>query len=241
MLPVAVPLPLSPRARIVVDFPSTNPDWILPENQVPESRPHDLVVEHVRALLAAWAVRSARSALVCRNLAVRWNEATPAMGVDPDICVIDPPAPEGDALTSLQLWETGHVPPIVAVEIVSPTRPDKDYTESPAKYAANGTGELWVFDPMLAGRKALDGPHRIQVWRRSEEGDFLRVYAGEGPAWSETVKGWLVVVAGGSALALADDKAGTRRWRTAEEEAQRRAERLAAKLRELGVDPDTID
>lgn len=98
------------------------------------------------------------------------------------------------------------------------------------------------------------GPYRIQVWRRNDEGDFHRVYAGDGPAWSETVKGFLHAVNEGSELALCDDKAGTRRWltleeteraakeaeRAAKEEAQRRAEHLAAKLRELGVDPESI-
>jgi Uma2 family endonuclease len=226
--------------RLIVEVPSTRADWILPEEQVPESRPHDLVVDHVRALLVAWAARVARQMTVCRNLAVRWSRETPAIGVDPDVCVIEPSPPEGDALTSLRLWEPGHVPPLLAVEIVSPTRADKDYTQSPAKYAVNGTGELWVFDPELAGPKDGGSAYRIQVWRRNEDRDFQRVYAGEGPVWSEAVKGWLVAVDEGKGLGLADDEKGTRLWLTGEQQAQRRAELLAAKLRALGVDPDGI-
>lgn len=230
----------SRRTKLVYEVPSVRADWVLSGDTVPESRPHDLVLARVRALLAAWAQRTSLRAAVCRNLAVRWIEETPAIGVDPDICVLAPPPPEGDELQSLRLWQPGHTPPVLAIEIVSRSRADKDYSQSPAKYAANGTGELWVFDPKLAGPKDHGGPFRIQVWRRDDEGDFHRVYAGEGPAWSEAVKGWILAVDGGGELAIADDEKGTRRWQTTEEEAQRRAERLAAKLRELGVNPDEL-
>lgn len=230
----------SRRTKLVYEVPSLRADWILTEDKVPESRPHDLVVAHVRALLAAWALRISLPAAVCRNLAVRWIEETPAIGVDPDVCVLTPPPPEGDDLQSLHLWQPGHVAPVLAVEIVSRSRADKDYSQSPAKYAANGTGELWVFDPKLAGPKDHGGPFRIQVWRRNDEGAFQRVYSGDGPAWSEAVKGWIHAIDGGNDLAICDDERGTRRWLTTEERAQARAERLAAKLRELGVDPDEI-
>lgn len=240
-------LQTSQRPRLVYEVQSTSSDWILLEDKVPESRPHDLVTDRVRALLVWWAHRMGRNAAVCRNLAVRWDEENPAVGVDPDVCVIEPPPPEGDALTSLRLWETGHFPPLVAVEIVSPTRADKDYVQSPAKYAANGAQELWVFDPNLAGPKALGGAARIQVWRREENGDFHRVYAGPGPAWSEAVKGWLFAVEEGQSLRIADDEAGTSWWmtgeeaeRAAKEAAQRRNALLSEKLREMGIDPDAI-
>ena len=240
-------LQTAPRARLVYEIPSVREDWALPEDKVPESRPHDLVVDRVRALLTAWAHRTAPSAAVCRNLAVRWDEDHPAVGVDPDVCVIDPPPPEGDELTSLRLWHTGHHAPLLAVEIVSPSRADKDYTQSPDKYAASGTQELWVFDPKLAGPRALGGPFRIQVWTRDGNGDFRRVYADKGPAWSEAVKGWLFAVDEGQSLRLAADEAGTSWWMTREEaeraskeEAERRADRLAARLRDLGVDPESL-
>jgi Uma2 family endonuclease len=245
----------SQRPRLVYEVQPVSDEWILAEDKVPESRPHDLVSERVRALLAYWAQRTGRRAVVCRNLAVRWDEQTPAVGVDPDVCVIEPPPPEGDELTSLRLWDTGHHPPLLAVEIVSASRADKDYVQSPAKYAANGTQELWVFDPKLAGPKALGGSYRLQVWRREDNGDFRRLYAGEGPVWSEAVKGWLFAVEEGQSLRIADDEAGTSWWMTAEEaeraakeaeraakeEAQRSNALMAAKLRELGIDPDTLE
>jgi Uma2 family endonuclease len=239
-----VPHP-SRRPRIVYDIAEVREDWALSEEKVPESRPHDRRSENIHGQLDAMVERTGRNALVCRNLAVRWDEDRPGIGVDPDVCLIEPAPPEGEDLHSLLLWQTGHHPPLVAVEIVSASRPGKDYGQSPEKYAANGTRELWIFDPMLAGPKVPDGPCRLQVWRRDENDDFRRVYAGQGPARSEALNAWLFAVNEGQSLRIADDEAGTSWWMTreeqerkAKEEAEARAERLAARLRELGVDPD---
>lgn len=228
---------------------------------MPESKPHDRGAEAVFAQLDAWVERTKRDAVVCRNLALRWEEDRPNIGVDPDVCVIEPAPPEGNDIQSLLTWNTGHFPPVLAVEIVSASRPGKDYTESPAKYAACGVEELWIFDPHMAGRRSIGGPYRIQVWRRNVDDDFSRVYAGEGPAHSEVVRAWLFATNEGRTLRIANDEAGTSWWmtreeaeraakeaeraakeaeRAAKEEAQRHVERLAAKLRELGVEPDAI-
>ena len=42
------------------------------------------------------------------------------------------------------------------------------------------------------------GPHRIQVWRWLDQDRFGRVYAGEGPAWSEALQAWVHATKGGS-------------------------------------------
>src|SRR5262245_38261495 len=130
------------RAKLVHEASAPCEEWELLDEQVPESRPHDLRVVRVRALLTIWTSRLGVPAIICRNLAVRWDEDSPKVGVDPDLCVLAPPPPEGDQLMSLRLWEPGHLPPVLAIEIVSASRADKDYGQSPAKYAANGTREL---------------------------------------------------------------------------------------------------
>jgi len=204
------------RPRLVTEVVSED-DWILSEDKVPESRPHDLVAEQVRGLLVEWARRVGRRVAVCRNIALRWDEGRPAIGVDPDVCVVEPPPPEGDEVHSLLLWQTGHFPPFLAVEIVSQSRVDKDYSQSPEKYAMNGTRELWVFDPKLVGPKERGRRFRIQVWRRDSDDDFRRVYAGDGPVRSEAVQGWLFAVNEGRSLRIADDEQGTSWWMTPEE------------------------
>ena len=166
-------------------------------------------------ILRAWIARTARDAAVYANLALRWDEEHPAVGVDPT-----PPDPK---LRSLRTWEPGHTAPRVAVEVVSRDTAEKDYLEGPAKYAASGTRELWVFDPERRGRGAL-GPSVLQVWRRMDDGAPRRVFAGDAPAYSEELGAWLVVTHDGMRLRPADDEAGERLWLTSEEAERERAQ-----------------
>jgi hypothetical protein len=114
----------------------------------------------------------------------------------------------------LRLWEEGHFPPLLAVEVVSESRTGKDYSVLQDKYAASGVRELWMLDPTMCGPKALGGPFRIQVWKREPNGDFRRVYTGEGPAFSDAVGAWLFAVNKGSSFRIADNEAGTSSWTT---------------------------
>src|SRR5262249_2385131 len=156
--------------------------------------------------------RTRMDAQVARNLAVRFSRENPKVGIDPDLCLISPRTPEGDSLESLRLWEPGHHPPMLAIELVSESHPRKDYVSAPDRYAAGGCKELWVFDPKLAGPRAIGGPHRIQVWRQDEEGTFSRIYAGEGPVFSPTLGAFLHAVDEARKLRVADDREGTRFW-----------------------------
>jgi Uma2 family endonuclease len=204
--------------------------WELAEETMPESVPHDETVELLKALLAFWARNtSGLSAFVARNLAIRWDPEHPKVGVDPDVCVLSPTPPRAQELSSSRTWLPGHVAPALAVEVVSESNPHKDYAIAPDKYAASGTRELWVFDPLLAGPSSHGGPHRIQVWSRHDGGDFVRVYAGEGPTFSRVIEAWLVVVDEGRRLRIAEDAAATRFWMTGEESerAAKESERAA--------------
>jgi Uma2 family endonuclease len=208
--------------------------WLIEDDEkVPQSRPHHLRAHRLEALLLGWKARTGRNVQVGRELALRWDEQNPKVGVDPDVYVVEPPPPEGDEVMSLRTWDTGHYPPLLAVEVVSRSRPNKDYGSAPLKYAAAGVGELWIFDPELAGPKAQGGPFRLQIWRPGADGDFSRVYAGEGPARSQALDAWVFATDEGRSLAIADDEAGTRWWMTREEQ-------LAEKLRALGVDPGRV-
>ena len=214
--------------------PRARDAWELSEETMPESVVHDAAVELLKSLLDLWATRT--GAFVARNLAVRWVEARPQVGVDPDVSVFREPPANPTELRSIKAWIEGHQPPAIAVEVVSETNSIKDYASAPDKYAASGTTELWVFDPLLAGPSAQGGPYRLQVWTRAADG-FTRVYAGNGPAFSPELGAHLVVVESGRKLRVADDAEGARLWPTPAEErdaALTRVAELEAELRRRG-------
>jgi hypothetical protein len=190
---------------------------------------HASAVDLLNALLTYWA-RHQDDVQIARNLAIRWEEREPRIGIDPDVCVLSPAPPHEGNLRSVRTWMAGHHPPLVAIEVVSETNPHKDYAIAPDKYAVSGTRELWIFDPTMSGPTSHGGPFRLQVWRREEDGRFARVHEGEGPYFSATMSAHLVVLEGGTKLRLADDAAGKSLWPTGEEAALARVAELEAQL-----------
>ena len=218
---------------LVIPVPATDDRWTLDEETMPESRLHDLAVELILQVLRAWVLRKKRDAIVGKNLAIRWDRAHANRGVDPDVYLVEPTPPEGDALTSLCLWKKGHHPPRVCVEVVSENTATKDYADGPARHGASGARELWVFDPLLLG----PSPVVLQLWRRTGKGSFERVYAGSGPAYSRELRAWLVVTDEGMRLRVSDDAPGRALWPTQDEEerAEKEQERRARVAAETEV------
>ena len=235
MYPAAATSPRPRSARLTLDVPAREDEWVLSEENMPESTPHRDTVDLLKLLLLAFVARERRNAHVAANLACRWDQEHPGIGVDPDIALIEPAPPEAGELTSLRTWEPDHTPPRFAIEVVSTSNPHKDYVVAPAKYALLGTRELVVFDPGREG-PAMDGPYVLQVWRREDGGPTMtRVYAGDGPARSEELGAWLVPVERGR-LRIAEDEAGTQRWLTeAEAEAQARKQEAEARKQAEGA------
>jgi hypothetical protein len=215
-------------------LPGLRPGWELTEETMPESVLHDEIVTLLRALLAAWAARAGNT-LVVRNLAIRWDENNPRIGVDPDVAVVSPSPPDASDLRSIRTWLEGHEPPSLAIEVVSETNPHKDYALAPDKYAASATRELWIFDPLLAGPTSQGGPFRIQIWNRDSDGVFTRTYCGEGAAYSEALGAYAVAVDEGRKLRIAEDADATRFWLTAEE-----AERLEKQSERAQKDAERV-
>jgi Uma2 family endonuclease len=187
------------------------------------------ICDLLKLILSAWCARRNADALVSGNVALRWDPLHPKVGVDPDVYLVEPAPPLGLKSKSVRTWVKGHSPPRVAIEVVSDATADVDYNAKPAKYAASGTKELWVFDPLLVGPREGDAV-RLQVWRRVARRGFRRVYAGEGPARSEELGAWLVVTDGGTRLRVADHADGTGLWLTGEERARADVEREHASL-----------
>jgi hypothetical protein len=191
---------------------------------VPESTAHDAAVLQIYLLLVEWAAKQPTKVRIARNLAVRWLETHPQSGIDPDLCVMDPPPPGTDRdLSSLCLWKPGHVAPRFCVEVVSANHPYKDYVEIVERYASMGAPELLVFDPLLQGPRSLGGPVPLQLWRRDATGTFERVHYGDQPVHSNALDAWLI--AQPPRLVIAHDRAGSRPWLTETERERAEKER----------------
>jgi hypothetical protein len=225
--------------------PRWSPAWAVPEVPVSESQLHDQAIEYVRALLLAWAARSSRRIEVLRNIGIRWFQPEPRMGFDPDLCVLDPAPEAPEGLASLRLWEPGLAPPVVALEVVSPGHPYKDYIDTPDRAAASGIGELWVYDPLLAGPRSHGGPFALQLWRRTGDG-FAREHAGDGAAYSPALAAWLHPrvsrIPAEAQLRVSDTPTGDRFWPTLLEQERHAAERerLAAERERLAAERERL-
>lgn len=202
--------------------------------KVPQSEGHGIAIMVLIDVLRAWAEK--RGAKVLYDMATRWDQKNPRVGVDPDVSILlppPPPAPPPDEdLRSVRTWLPGHVAPLVAIEVVSKNHPIKDYAIAPEKYAASGTKELWIFDAKLVGPRSYGGPFRLQVYSRTPDHGFKRIYEGEGPAFSPAIGAWLVVVKETGrrpTLRIAEDEAGMHLWPTVVE----KNEAMQAKIEEM--------
>jgi Uma2 family endonuclease len=213
--------------ELVVPVPASDDRWVLSEENVPETPLHQRIIDLLVLVLSAWIARSSRDAKAGSNIALRWDRAKPSTGVDPDVYLVEPAPPKGEAEKSLCLWKEGHHAPRVAIEVVSAETADKDYHDGPARYAASGVRELWVFDPLGLGPADAGGPWALQVWRRVKGRQFVRVHAGEASAFSRELGAWIVATDDGARLRIADDAAGAMLWPTPDE-----AERVARKAAE---------
>ena len=222
------------RASVSLRYPvRPRPEsWVLPEGTVPESTAHDAAVLQLYLLLAEWASKQPGEVRIARNLAVRWIETHPQSGIDPDLCVIDPPPPGTERdLSSLCLWKPGHVTPRFCIEVVSANHPYKDYVEIIERYASMGAPELLVFDPLLQGPRSLGGPVALQLWRRDATGTLERVHFGDQPVHSNALDAWFI--AEPPRIFIAHDRAGKRLWQTdAERERAEKEHERAEKERE---------
>ncbi|HEY5958484.1 MAG TPA: hypothetical protein VIV60_18105 [Polyangiaceae bacterium] len=218
-------------SRIALSYPQVEDldNWWIPEGTVPQAVYHDMAAVHLQSVLNEYVERSGRSAFIARDLAIRFLEARPRIGIDPDLCVLDPIPPNVLDLTSLCLWKDSHLRPPLCVEIVSQSHPNKDYRSLHERYAWMHAAEVVIFDPMLSGPKALGGPVLLQLWRRNHEGVFERVAFGSEAAYCAYLDAWFIPR--GRLLEIADDRAGESIWptSTARERAAKEQER-AAKL-----------
>lgn len=211
------------RVHLRYEVPPRWDEWIMPEGTVPEAHVHDLTARRLVELLDAWVQRTGLDAVVARNIAIRFLRERPRVGIDPDVCLVEPKPPSAREFSSVKLWQPGHAPPRLAVEVVSRWHPNKDYDRVQERYAYCGVEELWVLDPERFGPARFGGPFPLQQWLR-RDGVLERCHAGEGPVYSPTLGAWLFA----EPVRICDSRAGDGVWTTLAEEARMQADAARA-------------
>lgn len=146
-----------------------------------------------------------------------------------------------DGTTSRQgwvVWDEGGRYPDVIVELISPLTAEADKgTKKDIYERVFRTRDYFIFDPF--------DPNSLQGWRLNINLRYQSLEPNEqGWLWCETLGFWLGTWEG----TIEREMATWLRFYNSEdslvllpeEAAQQRAERLAARLRELGVDPDNV-
>lgn len=220
---------------------------LVPEEEaVPESTAHERLVDLIHAGMAARFSDIDDVAVHCR-LAWFPDRGDTRVRLDPDVMVIiGRPQQERK---SYRAWAEDHVAPALFVEVVSEDDTNRRYRDRLERARKYGVTEIVLISPFTAGGVRIE--HLVadtQVpsgWRIA-----ATTTNPDSPIMIDTIG---VTFAGGPEMVVSDE---TGIWhdtptlhrlaRQAETEAQRadteaqRADRLAAALRDAGIDPDDL-
>jgi Uma2 family endonuclease len=161
--------------------------------------------------------------------------------------------PKGDR-GSYRQWEEGGIAPQVVFEIISPSNTVAEMRLKRTFYNRYGVEEYYEYDPetgtldvWLRQAGALQTAFFIDEWRSPRLGVTLKLEAeGELSVYTPRGKKFLRPIETQAQAEQAETRAEQERERAEQAEtragqAETRVERLAAKLRELGVDPEKIN
>jgi len=171
-------------------------------------------------------------------------EGRPDICVGPDIMVVKGVAKEHR--DSYRQWDEGGHAPSVVFEVLSKGNTAREMMDKMAFYERHGVAEYIIFDPETS---------TLQIWCLDAVGGMKQVAEPQG--WTSPALGITFWTAPGTLHAILPDGSRMRtraedvtwaetEYKRAEAEKQRAdsesltARRLAAKLKELGIDPDTI-
>lgn len=198
----------------------SDPTFYPIEEKVGEDILQRWIMELLRPLCERWLASRKVLALVGADQFIYYRQHAPTVRVSPDIYVL-PGVRPGTRVPSWKTWETGIVPSF-AFEIVSKDW-EKDYAESPGRYADLGVSELVIFDP--APERHPDGVV-WQVFRRVGDRPLRQIEVSQGDRVRSKVLGCFLRVVGSDdsmRVRLAPGPRGDALFPTAEE-----AERAAA-------------
>jgi Uma2 family endonuclease len=168
---------------------------------------------------------------VSGNMLLYYEEGNPRKSVAPDVFVVHGVANHERRV--YLLWQEGHAPSVV-FEISSRSTYKEDLQRKWLLYYQLGVTEYYLYDPEYDYLK-----EGLVAYRPGDEGKYVEVQVNGGVIYSPALG--LDVVNTGATLRLRDPQTGQFLPTRAElQQAAERAERLADKLRELGIDPEQV-
>jgi Uma2 family endonuclease len=153
---------------------------------------------------------------------------------------------------SYQQWQEGNIAPQVVFEILSPSNTPREMERKLLFYNSYGVEEYYLYDPYDNGLKGwcrsaeglLDGIESIGGWVsprlgiRFDLGAELEIYRPDGVKFLSFVE--INQRLEQESLRAEQESLRAEQESLRAEQANQRADRLAAKLREMGVDPETL-
>jgi Uma2 family endonuclease len=213
---------------------SSQPEIVYPSSDgEPLAETYDHLIAITTTLLILLQHLEGQQATVLANQFLYYAQGFPRLRVAPDVMVIFDVAPGGR--DNYKTWIEGQVPAVI-FEMTSPSTRIQDEIEKKQLYESIGVIEYWQFDP-----RGEWIPEKLRGYRLT--GELERVYMPILDNCSEVLQLQLSVDQNIIAFHRLDN--GTKLLTTKEltislEQAEQRAEILADRLRQLGIDPDTL-
>jgi Uma2 family endonuclease len=182
-------------------------------------------------------------ATVLANQFMYYAQGYPKLRVAPDVMVIFDVTPGGR--DNYKIWEEGQVPSVI-FEMTSSGTKDQDQIFKKTLYEQLGVKEYWLFDPksewqeeQLCGYRLRGEIYESISDNRSEplklrlqaEGRLINFYRED--------TGEKLLIPGELAQALRQEVIARQQAEEQAQQAQAEVEKLKARLRSLGIDPDT--
>ncbi len=226
------------------------------EDRMGENALQDAVIEALRELLD-WMF-DGQDVFLARNLNIYRERNAREYPVAPDLAVftgVSIPLAAREDLTSWRMYEPNRPAPAFVLEVASAATWKVDLQRKPAIYTAMGVAEYCLYDPKRA--PYLPGPE-LRLWRRNAAGMHAVSAEPDGRIWSAVLASWVVpqppllqlvdadgvrrisrVAAAQRAAIVAERAAIVAQQRAIAEQGAK--QRAWAKLRELGIDPRTLE
>jgi Putative restriction endonuclease len=198
----------------------------------------------INAVIALRNYLEGEQAIVLADQFLYYAEGFPKLRVAPDIMVVVNVPP--GARDNYKVWEEGQVPAVI-FEMTSAGTKNRDEIDKKYLYESLNVPEYWQFDPKgewipekLRGYRLQDEVY-VPITDRRSEVLRLRLEVNESLiAFYREDTGEKLLASEELVQALRQETLARQEAEALLDQEQQRADRLAARLRELGEDPDLV-